>query len=84
MLTTMLLNSQDGTSEELIGEWMELRGNRDQMVIATKVPTPSYILLAISPHSISLSYSIAPLGKRTTTPSYKRSISPATVLSPKK
>ena len=31
--------SQDETSEKLIGEWMELRGNRDQMVIATKVST---------------------------------------------
>ncbi|KAE9404751.1 arylalcohol dehydrogenase [Gymnopus androsaceus JB14] len=27
---------QNGTSEMLIGEWMEKRGNRDQMVIATK------------------------------------------------
>ncbi|KAI0742604.1 Aldo/keto reductase [Daedaleopsis nitida] len=27
---------QDGTSEEFIGEWMEARGIRDQMVIATK------------------------------------------------
>ncbi|EMD36893.1 hypothetical protein CERSUDRAFT_137207 [Gelatoporia subvermispora B] len=29
-------NYQDESSEEFIGEWMELRGNRDQMVIATK------------------------------------------------
>ena len=29
--------SQEESSEEFIGEWMELRGNRDQMVIATKV-----------------------------------------------
>ncbi|KAJ6618707.1 Aldo/keto reductase [Mycena sp. CBHHK59/15] len=29
-------NYQDGTSEQFIGEWMEARGNRDQMVIATK------------------------------------------------
>jgi aryl-alcohol dehydrogenase-like predicted oxidoreductase len=29
--------SQDETSEMIIGEWMEKRGNRDQMVIATKV-----------------------------------------------
>ena len=28
---------QDETSEEFIGEWMEQRQNRDQMVIATKV-----------------------------------------------
>ena len=30
-------NYQDETSEEFIGEWMEKRGIRDQMVIATKV-----------------------------------------------
>ncbi|KAI0717762.1 aryl-alcohol dehydrogenase [Cerioporus squamosus] len=30
-------NYQDETSEEFIGEWMESRGVRDQMVIATKV-----------------------------------------------
>ena len=29
--------SQDETSEQIIGEWMEQRGVRDQMVIATKV-----------------------------------------------
>ncbi|OCH94635.1 Aldo/keto reductase [Obba rivulosa] len=29
-------NYQDESSEEFIGEWMEKRGNRDQMVIATK------------------------------------------------
>ena len=29
--------SQDGTSEEFIGEWAEKRGIRDQLVIATKV-----------------------------------------------
>lgn len=28
---------QDGSSEEFIGEWMEKRGVRDQMVVATKV-----------------------------------------------
>ena len=28
---------QDETSEQFIGEWMEARGVRDQMVIATKV-----------------------------------------------
>ena len=28
---------QDETSEQFIGEWMEQRGVRDQMVIATKV-----------------------------------------------
>ncbi|GJJ13545.1 hypothetical protein Clacol_007800 [Clathrus columnatus] len=30
------VNYQDGSSEEFLGEWMEQRGNRDQMVIATK------------------------------------------------
>lgn len=30
-------NYQDEQSEEWIGEWMEKRGNRDEMVIATKV-----------------------------------------------
>ena len=30
-------NYQDETSEQFIGEWMEARGIRDQMVIATKV-----------------------------------------------
>lgn len=29
--------SQDETSEEFLGEWMESRGNRDQIVLATKV-----------------------------------------------
>ena len=29
--------SQDETSELFIGEWMELRGVRSQMVVATKV-----------------------------------------------
>ena len=32
--TSNVYNSED--SEKLIGEWMEKRGNRDQMVIATK------------------------------------------------
>ena len=32
-------NYQDESSEEFIGEWMEKRGIRDQMVIATKVRT---------------------------------------------
>ncbi|TFY53619.1 hypothetical protein EVG20_g10034, partial [Dentipellis fragilis] len=27
---------QDGSSEEIIGEWMEARGNREQLVVATK------------------------------------------------
>jgi aryl-alcohol dehydrogenase-like predicted oxidoreductase len=32
--TSNMYNTED--SEKLIGEWMEQRGNRDQMVIATK------------------------------------------------
>ncbi|PAV17266.1 Aldo keto reductase [Pyrrhoderma noxium] len=32
-------NYQDGSSEEFIGEWMESRGIRDQIVIATKYTT---------------------------------------------
>ncbi|KAF5350415.1 hypothetical protein D9758_012469 [Tetrapyrgos nigripes] len=34
-------NYQDEESEKILGEWMELRGNRDQMVIATKYMTNS-------------------------------------------
>ena len=33
----MLCRSQDESSEEFIGEWMEARGIRDQIVLATKV-----------------------------------------------
>ncbi|KAF5337941.1 hypothetical protein D9758_013120 [Tetrapyrgos nigripes] len=32
-------NYQDEESEKILGEWMELRGNRDQIVIATKYTT---------------------------------------------
>ncbi|EEB90432.1 hypothetical protein MPER_11362, partial [Moniliophthora perniciosa FA553] len=32
-------NYQDGSSEEFIGEWMEKRGIRDQIVLATKFST---------------------------------------------
>ncbi|KAK7438468.1 putative aryl-alcohol dehydrogenase aad14 [Stygiomarasmius scandens] len=32
-------NYQDETSEEFLGEWMELRKNRDQIVLATKYTT---------------------------------------------
>ena len=38
MLAPILtLYSQDGTSEEFIGEWAEARGIRDQLFIGTKV-----------------------------------------------
>lgn len=33
----VVIYSQDETSEMVLGEWMEKRGIRDQMVIATKV-----------------------------------------------
>lgn len=33
-------NYQNGESEKWLGEWMEERGNRDLMVIATKFTTP--------------------------------------------
>ena len=36
-------HSQDGTSEEFIGEWAEKRGIRDQLVIATKA-SPDFSL----------------------------------------
>jgi aryl-alcohol dehydrogenase-like predicted oxidoreductase len=38
-MTFSVLFSQNETSEKLLGEWMKERGNRDQMVIATKVWT---------------------------------------------
>ncbi|RDX42505.1 aryl-alcohol dehydrogenase [Lentinus brumalis] len=37
-------NYQEGSSEEFIGEWMEKRGIRDQMVIATKYTTMSNMM----------------------------------------
>ena len=42
--------SQDGSSEQFIGEWAEARGIRDQLIIATKVSffiPSSYIILNI-------------------------------------
>lgn len=33
-------NYQDGQSERILGEWMERRGVRDQMVLASKYTTP--------------------------------------------
>ena len=30
-------SSHSGLSEEYLGEWMEKRGNRDELVVATKV-----------------------------------------------
>lgn len=35
-----LFDSQDESSEEFIGEWMEKRGVRKQIVLATKVSRP--------------------------------------------
>ena len=40
-----MFDSQDETSEQFIGEWMETRGIRDQMVIATKVSGDSIRLV---------------------------------------
>ena len=34
---SILMNSQDGSSEAFIGEWAEQRGIRDRLFIATKV-----------------------------------------------
>lgn len=36
-------NYQDESSEEFIGEWMEARGTRNQMVIATSKVRNEYI-----------------------------------------
>ena len=36
-LTLFLQNYQNEESEAWIGEWMEKRGVRDQMIVATKV-----------------------------------------------
>ena len=49
ILRSPLVYSQDGTSEQFIGEWMETRGTRDQMVIATKARHTS-----ISRHSVTV------------------------------
>ncbi|KAH8823406.1 aryl-alcohol dehydrogenase AAD14 [Flagelloscypha sp. PMI_526] len=40
-------NYQNETSEKIIGEWMKERGNRDQMVIATKVRIILLLLVVI-------------------------------------
>ena len=37
MVLTDFIYSQDETSEQWIGDWMEARGNRNQIVLATKV-----------------------------------------------
>ena len=41
-------NYQEETSEEWIGEWMELRGIRDQLVIATKASACWMIIPVVS------------------------------------
>ncbi|EIM85932.1 Aldo/keto reductase [Stereum hirsutum FP-91666 SS1] len=43
---------QEGSSEEFIGEWMEKRGNRDQIILATKY-TCNYKRHIESPHKIT-------------------------------
>lgn len=40
-------NYQDESSEEFLGEWMEARGLRDQIVVATKVSHAAVNNLAI-------------------------------------
>jgi predicted aldo/keto reductase-like oxidoreductase len=37
LLIGSFVYSQDESSEEFIGEWMKERGNREQIVLATKV-----------------------------------------------
>ena len=39
--------SQDETSEMFIGEWMETKGIRDQIVIATKVKNSTYTYMFV-------------------------------------
>lgn len=53
---------QDESSEEFIGEWMEQRGVRDHMVIATKVRTSLDLGLASYLHESSqnVAYSTLP------------------------
>ena len=34
---SIIMNSQDGSSEAFIGEWAEQRGIRDRLFLATKV-----------------------------------------------
>lgn len=41
-------NYQNEESETWIGEWMEKRGVRDQMVLATKVRTSMMIMLSVA------------------------------------
>ena len=52
-------NYQDETSEQFLGEWMEKRGIRDQMIIATKVS----FLAAVS---AGLADNLGPSTRRTT------------------
>lgn len=54
-------NSQDESSEEFIGEWIEKRGIRDQIVIATKVDIArcNHSLVNLTPDCLA-DYSIQP------------------------
>ena len=52
-------NYQDETSEQFLGEWMEKRGIRDQIIIATKVS----FLAAVS---LGLADNLRPSTRRTT------------------
>ena len=55
-------NYQDGSSEEFIGEWMEVRGLRDQMVIATKVGDYPLCLRTVAHYAPSTIRSIQATG----------------------
>ena len=61
--------SQDETSEEFIGEWAEMRGIRDQLVIATKVrPVPRVARLQIRHADVFISTQPTLSGARMNTP----------------
>ena len=72
-------NYQDETSEQFIGEWMEARGIRDQMVIATKVSrvwSPVIPLVAVLKQYVI--YSTPPTTSADGTTSRKRRTTPVT------
>ncbi len=56
--------SQNETSEEFIGEWVENRGIRDQLVIATKAsPVSRVTLLQLNVQTLSLVHNQLQAGK---------------------
>ncbi|KAE9394042.1 Aldo/keto reductase [Gymnopus androsaceus JB14] len=50
-----LLDAQDETSEQFIGEWMEKRGIRDQIVVATKYTSNSNLKKPTNARSMHIS-----------------------------